>query len=328
MSRKNDRQKPGALVISLDFELFWGVADFAQKEEWAPVIHRVHEVVPRLLSLFEEYGVHATWATVGAITCKDNQDFMNLLPIPTALQTEKLIEKLQLNIEENDTATDKMLFAPELVEMIHNFEGQEIGTHTFSHYYCDDESSNPSQFYRELMTAQEIAKAHGYPFSSAVFPRNQVSDDYVAEIKKTAILCYRGVESGWIAKANGKLGPIGTLLWYLDNYIPLQRPCSYSAEDVNHQLPVNIRNSRFFKPFRPKYKLLEGLKIKKYCYEMEFAARHGEIYHIYWHPHNFAENTEINFQQMRTLLSHYSQMRDKYGMRSFNMSEAFDLITQ
>ena len=59
---------------------------------------------------------------------------------------------------------------------------------------------------------------------------------------------------------------------------------------------------------------------------MEFAAKHGEIYHIYWHPHNFAENTEINFEQMRALLAHYRKLHDQYGMKSLNMTETVDII--
>ena len=326
MSSKHNR-KPGTLVISLDFEMFWGLADFAREDEWAPIIHGVHDVVPRLLNLFQEFGVHATWATVGALMCDNKEEFINMLPYPHAAQTEKVIRRLQLSDDSQNPKLDKMLFAPELVEMIQGCDGQEIGTHTFSHYYCDDSTSEPVQFYRELEASRKLAEQKGYSFNAAVFPRNQVSEAYVAEIQKTPIKCYRGVEGGWIAKVKDKLGILGVSLWYLDNYIPLQRPCSFKAGAIEKHRPVNIRNSRFFKPYRPKYKILEGLKIKRYCHEMKFAARHGEIYHIYWHPHNFAENTEINFEQMRTLLTHYRKMHDQYGMKSLNMTETVDRIS-
>ena len=55
----------GILVVSLDFELFWGVRDKKAISDYGANILRVRTVVPRLLALFEKYEVHVTWATVG-----------------------------------------------------------------------------------------------------------------------------------------------------------------------------------------------------------------------------------------------------------------------
>ena len=46
-----------------------------------------------------------------------------------------------------------------------------------------------------------------------------------------------------------------------------------------------------------------------------------EVYHTYWHPHNFTEYTEINFRQLERFLACYQKQRDRYGMQSLNMSE-------
>lgn len=59
--------KRGVFVISLDFELFWGVADLADYSLWKEKIDKVYEIVPKTLALFEKYGIHATWATVAGI---------------------------------------------------------------------------------------------------------------------------------------------------------------------------------------------------------------------------------------------------------------------
>ena len=120
MSNKHNR-KPGTLVISLDFEMFWGLADFAREDEWAPIIHGVHDVVPRLLNLFQEFGVHATWATVGALMCDNKEEFINMLPYPHAAQTEKVIRRLQLSDDSQNPKLDKMLFAPEYISVIVSF---------------------------------------------------------------------------------------------------------------------------------------------------------------------------------------------------------------
>ena len=323
MDSRKKAHKEGTLVISLDFEMFWGIADFAAIQEWAPIVERAHTVVPRLLEMFQKHGVHATWATVGALMCEDRNEFLERLPKPIAPQTKKMLDKLGLAEPGNGVSCpDHILFAPELVRMVASCEGQEIGTHTFSHYYCDDPTSSPEEFAAELTASERIASEKGHPFHSAVFPRNQVSDRFVNVLSHSNLICFRGVERGWIAKNRAKLGRLGTILWYLDNYLPLARTCSFSRSDVEQiGSLMNIRNSRFFKPFRPQYAFAERLKLWRYKLEMKSAAKRGEIYHIYWHPHNFAENTEINFWQMDQLLSYYEKMRSRYGMKSKNMFE-------
>ena len=84
------QKNPGTLVISLDFEMFWGMADVSAASNLASSassMRRVHEVVPRLLKLFETYGVHATWATVGGMMAHDDAEFLRSLPNPAAPQT-------------------------------------------------------------------------------------------------------------------------------------------------------------------------------------------------------------------------------------------------
>lgn len=323
MNNRIDTYKAGTLVISLDFEMFWGIADFADIQEWTPIVERVHMVVPRLLELFQKHGVHATWATVGALMCENRSEFLERLPKPVAPQTKKILDKLGL-MEPGSSVScpEHILFAPELVRMVASCEGQEIGTHTFSHYYCDDPTGSPEEFAAELTASERITNEKGYPFYSAVFPRNQVSEQFVEVLHHSKLKCFRGVERGWIAKNRPKLGKLGTILWYLDNYIPLARTCSFPPKDVEQIGKLtNISNSRFFKPYRPQYAFAERLKLWRYKLEMKSAAKRGEIYHIYWHPHNFSENTEANFGQIDELLSYYEKMRSKYGMKSKNMFE-------
>ena len=61
-------QRAGALVISLDFELAWGVHDSLGSDGgYRDNLLGAREVIPRMLDLFREYEVEATWATVGLL---------------------------------------------------------------------------------------------------------------------------------------------------------------------------------------------------------------------------------------------------------------------
>ncbi len=59
--------KHGTLVISLDFELNWGVHDVFTQEQYGENILGAREAIPKILDLFMEYDIHATWATVGML---------------------------------------------------------------------------------------------------------------------------------------------------------------------------------------------------------------------------------------------------------------------
>jgi hypothetical protein len=89
---------------------------------------------------------------------------------------------------------------------------------------------------------------------------------------------------------------------------------------------VNLKSSRMFKPYFPKLRFLEGLKLLRIKQQMRYAARHGLTFHLWWHPHNIGVNTEINLKQLDEIFGYYNKLKEKYGMRSLNMGEAADEI--
>lgn len=314
----------GALVISLDFELFWGCADFADYKEWQDKIEEVQLVVPEILKLFQKYEIHATWATVGGILADNEKEFKHYMEFSKSSQFQELI--MRLWPVDGNGCPDSMLFAPELVEMISQTENQEIGTHTYSHYYCSNGSSKPQDFYDDLEASLAIFKDKGYHKPrSVVFPRNQVGKEYVNVIPKQ-INVYRGVELGWVTKLKNTCPSLGILLWYLDHYMPIRKSRSYQLQECSEENRYNIRQSRFFKAYNPKYALFENIKIKRYKLEMKKAAIKGEIFHMCWHPHNFSGNLDKNIQQLTNLFEYYLFLKEKYNMTSLTMAEVADLV--
>ena len=66
----------GALVISLDFELVWGVrGEFgADGGDYRPNLLGARNAIPRLLDLFAEFEISATWATVGMLMAHTREE--------------------------------------------------------------------------------------------------------------------------------------------------------------------------------------------------------------------------------------------------------------
>ena len=56
--------------------------------------------------------------------------------------------------------------------------------------------------------------------------------------------------------------------------------------------------------------------------EMTYAAKNNELYHLWWHPHNFGVNINENMDNLVTLLKHYQLLHTKYGFASLTMKEA------
>jgi len=67
MTNNRPSATPGTFVISLDFELMWGVRDLQTKETYGANVLGARLAIPAMLALFEEFGLHVTWATVGLL---------------------------------------------------------------------------------------------------------------------------------------------------------------------------------------------------------------------------------------------------------------------
>jgi hypothetical protein len=54
---------------------------------------------------------------------------------------------------------------------------------------------------------------------------------------------------------------------------------------------------------------------------MRNAAKKNEIFHIWWHPHNFGVDTDENLAFLSRVLEEYEELRERYGMKSMTMAE-------
>ena len=75
---------------------------------------------------------------------------------------------------------------------------------------------------------------------------------------------------------------------------------------------LNVCASRMLRPYSPKLSFLEGLRLKRIKKEMTYAAKKGEMYHLWWHPHNFGANMEENLRFLESILQTYKSCNEKY----------------
>ncbi|WP_194840901.1 polysaccharide deacetylase family protein [Filobacillus milosensis] len=314
----------GKFVISLDFELNWGVHDCLPVEQYINNLLGVRAVIPMVLELFSKHNIHATWATVGFLFFSNKKDLLKALPVEQpAYENEKLSSYAHLENVGFNEDDDRLHYGSELIELIKRHDNQEIATHTFSHYYCLAEGATSRAFEVDLQKALYVGEQNGVLFKSIVFPRNQIDPSHLSICEANGIQAYRGNQDCWLYDVTTKKDHIfKRLLRLVDTYINLTGSHIYSWESlIDGFSMVNVPASQFLRPFSRKLKWLEPLKIRRIKKGMTKAAKTGQIYHLWWHPHNFGTQINQNMKLLSKIISHYNELNAKYGFESCSMSD-------
>lgn len=319
---------PGTFVISLDFELMWGVRDLelaGQKRNLLPT----RQVVPRLLELFKKYEIHATWATVGFLFFNSRDQLLASLPErKPGYQNNYLSpypsisEEIGVNEEQ-----DPLHYAPSLIRMIRETPFQELGTHTFSHYYCLEEGQTGQDFQADLQAAIRAGDEFGCKIESIVFPRNQYLQEYLEICAANGITTYRGNESLWFrapSKRSEHRRLSRRLMRIMDAYFDISGSNSYGLPSAEN--PVNVPASRYLRPVSRRFKALEPLRLNRILSSMRKSARAGEIFHLWWHPEDFANDIDANFAFLENILIEFNKLRSAHSMQSLTMGEVGKLV--
>lgn len=321
----------GQFVISLDFELLWGVRDKKTISEYGENIKGVHLVIPRLLSMFKNYNIRATFSVVGFLFFETKEDLIANLPknLPEYTNSNFSPYKGHFDLVGENYLVDLYHFAPLLIDEIKKYPEQEIGSHSFSHYYCLESGQTIRDFEDDLNSAIRLAKSKDINLTSFVFPRNQFNDDYLKVCSNLGIKCYRGNEQSWLyeAKKGEHESLLRRALRLVDAYINISGHHCYTESYLKRKVPIDIPSSRFLRPFSKKLKLLENLRLNRIKSSMTYAAKNNLVYHLWWHPHNFGINQNENFDFLEKILLHYSALNLKYKFQSTTMSKLANELT-
>ena len=311
----------GKFVISLDFELLWGIFDVVDYKSKEKYFRQTREVIPQILKLFLDYEVHATWATVGMLFNKNWEEWENNIPVVLPNYRKRELSAYEFGKLIKSNATEEFCFAPDLVQQIVRTQGQELATHTYSHYYCLEAGQTAESFDKDLERAVAVASANNVELKSLVFPRNQFAPEYLQLCSKHGINNVRTNPDSWYwrnAASDAVLDKLGRTGDAYFNFGKKSYPISHLSG--NKDQPLEQKTSRFFRPVE-KNKILRRFKLNRIKSEMEHAAKNNEIYHLWWHPHNFGDQPRESLDDLRNLLDHFSGLQSRYDFQSRNMEE-------
>ncbi len=315
------------MVVSLDFELHWGVRDFTplDRNERKRLL-MARGMVERILAVFAEYRIHATWATVGLLFARSGEEAEyfrpTVVPNYSAPNLNPYQEKLGRSEDE-----DPFHFAPSLIERISAAPGQEIGSHSFSHYYCLEAGQSATSFAADLTSAMAIAQLRGIQIQSYVFPRNQVIPCYLPILADHGIAIYRGVgkqEPYQAANFESQRKLVHRAARLADTLVDL-----YGAQAAPWPIkdsPRCLEPSRYLQRCRRMLTPFRPLQLRRMQQQMQAAAAQEGIFHLWWHPEDFTTGGDANLDLLRRLLDSFSTLQARGKMSSLSMSETLRIM--
>ena len=223
----------GTFMVSLDFELFWGMLDVCPLEQYQDNVLGGKKAIPQLLQLFQKYGIHATWAAVGFLFADNYEELSRFLPeVRPGYAKPELDGYAWFDRIGQDEKTAPCFYAPGLLKQIAATPGQEIGSHSFCHYYCREAGQTIAEFEADMQAAKAIAESKGYPVSSVILPRNQCEPEYTQVLREAGFTAYRDEENDWIHERI-KFRPLLRALRLADVYFPLTGQGGYAPKNEN-----------------------------------------------------------------------------------------------
>ncbi len=311
---------PGTFTISLDFELLWGIFDKIGTGYKPSYFSNTRELIPVMLEKFAAANIQVTWATVGMLFAENEEEWRAYSPefLPSYRDRKysayEWVKKHGIRPEVH--------FAPDLIKQIIDTPGQELGSHSYAHYYTLMRGQSPEQFREDLKATQRISQdKFGVSLESLVFPRNHINELYLGICLEEGYKFVRGNPRNWFWQETQHENLSKKIFRSADCFFQVGARTSYPLEEVMvfENEPVIIPASRILRPQQQHNFLMNKSRMARIKGEMTYAAKNNEVYHLWWHPHNFGASPESSLAELDELITHFTRLHAEYGMESLNM---------
>jgi peptidoglycan/xylan/chitin deacetylase (PgdA/CDA1 family) len=299
----------GVFTISLDCELIWGTLDLFGPNRFRSACLREREIIDRLLSLFVEYDVRATWCIVGHL-------FLDRCTAGAGIKHPEIVRPQHAwHLEDwfshdpcGTETTAPTFYGKDLVNKVRRCPvPQEIGCHTFSHVIFGDPGCSAATAASELEACVHLAEELGLRLESFAFPRNRVG--HLALLPRFGFRCYRGPDAVWYEQAADRWPSLVRRLAHLWDVLRAARPPVV--------LPVrmscgvwNIAGSMIYFPRHGWRRMVpDHCRIRRAIKGLEAAAEQRKIFHLWFHPTNLADGTEPMLAGLRSILAAAAALR-------------------
>ena len=323
---KRASESKGIFTISLDFELIWGTLDLFGTDGFGRdcLVER-EQVIGRLLDLFTEFEVPATWCILGHLFL-DHCEPQGGVRHPEIVRPRHkwFTNDWFANDPCGTESTQPLFFGRKLVDMIRSCPvPQEIGSHSFSHVIFGDEGCSEQTASTELAACVKLADEIGLRLKSFAFPRNEPG--HLDLLPKYGFTNYRGPEPNWYYKT-GYPSIVRRLAHLADVALAASPPVV--TPEVTHNGLVNIPGSMIYFPrhgFRRYIPM--SVRIRRAVKGLKAAVAQKRIFHLWFHPTNLAgdrETMDAMFGGLHEILESAQALRRQGGIEFLTMGQIAD----
>lgn len=177
----------------------------------------------------------------------------------------------------------------DIIKNIKTVLNQEIGSHSYTHPVFTDISKN-----------EAVIEFNSFKQKSFVYPRNKIK--YLDELKKAGFKLYRGADDNQFE-----------LL--IPRFPPVHNPRIVSGL-LNIQGSMYFVSGRGLKRFIPK-----NVRYFKSVLGIENAIKQKKIFHLWFHPMDFVDDSQKLFSDFEKILKYTSLKRDSGELQILNMDQ-------
>jgi peptidoglycan/xylan/chitin deacetylase (PgdA/CDA1 family) len=309
----------GVFTISIDFELIWGTLDLFGREGFQRACELERKlVIDRLLDLFVEFNIPATWCVLGHLLLD------HCMP-EDGLKHPEIVRPSHSwcagDWFDNDPGGNEesapLFFGRSLIEKIRVCPvPQEIGGHSFSHVIFGDAGCSRETAESEVWACLQAGRDLGIEMRSFAFPRNQVG--HLDVLKENGFLNYRGPEPDWF---EGKRWPtVVKRLGHLWDVLVATEPPVVLPQRTDVGL-WNIPGSMIYFPMHGLRRYIPvSRRVRRAMKGLNAAVEQRRVFHLWFHPTNFADETEVMFSGLRSILDRASSLRARNRLTILPMS--------
>ena len=314
----------GVFTLSLDFELIWGTLDLFGPEKFRRRCEIERQVVvDRLLDLFVEFDISATWCIVGHL-------FLGRCDKLRGQRHPEIVRPrhgwhsgdwFQHDTEEVETDTSIFL-GRRLVQKIMTCPvRQEIGAHSFSHVIFGDPGCSPETARTELEACVTAGRALGVSLHSFTFPRNRIGHlDLLAHHGFTG---FRGRDRCWYER-DGMPSAVQRLA-HLWDVLTITEPPVVTPSRVRDGL-VEIPGSMVFFPAHGFRRLIPvAWRVRRALKGLDAAVRERRLFHLWTHPTNLVDGVEAMLGGFRQILERAALLRNRGRLTILPMGDVVPL---
>jgi len=199
--------------------------------------------------------------------------------------------------------SDSLWRGIDIVKEIRKHKNQEIACHSFTH--PEFTKITHKQAEEEIQQCVYIAKTNNISLKSFVFPRNLIA--HLDVLKKYKFDAYRGPE-----------GPKNKITQMIDYLLLVPHSSKISKTDSLLNIPGTMYylSTRGFRKYIPRQ-----VRVNKAINGINRAIKNGEIFHLWFHPIDLADNPKDLLQGIEEIAAHINQKEKEGLIESLNMRE-------